>query len=299
MTLKRFGLLVLVCAAAAAQEIVFKAGVNLVRVDVEVLSGRDPIRELGAGDFVVRDQGKQVKVVHCAREEAPLDLALLFDISGSMKPAISAVAQGARRALAALRPGDRVAVSVVHSEVRRINELTNDLRDAEAAIRYGVLAQRFVGATHLQEGVLVASVHLSATGQNERRRAVLVITDNEGDRTMDDDEVIDAAWKANSVVCGLVLKTGERTPRGKRPIDRIAEKTGCEMMSSNSPEEGFVEMIRRLRSRYVLYYPLPKANPGERRDVEVELSRETRSRIGSPRVFARKGYIAPDNNASN
>lgn len=299
MTLKRIGLLILVCSALPAQDPVFRTGVNLVRVDVEVLSGRDPVRELGPGDFVVKDQGKTVAVTHCAREEAPLDLVLLFDISGSMKPAVSSVAQGSRRALSVLRPGDRVAVSVVHGEVRRINEFTEDLRDAEAAIKYGVLAQKFTGATHLQEGVLVSSFHLAATGKSERRRAVLVVTDNEGDRTMDDEEVIDAAWKADAVICGLVLKNGERTPRSKRPIDKIAERTGCEMMPSQSPEEGFVEMIRRLRSRYVLYYPLPRTNAGERREVEVELSRDARERVGAPRVFARKGYIAPDRNASN
>ncbi|NWF82714.1 MAG: VWA domain-containing protein [Bryobacteraceae bacterium] len=299
MTLRRFAPLIFVCVGSLAQEPVFKTGVNLVRVDVEVLSGRDSVRELSAQDFVVRDQGKTVHITHCAREEAPLDLMLLFDISGSMKPAVTAVAQGSRRALSVLRPGDRVAVSVVHGEVRRISELTGDLRDVEAAIRFGVLAQRFVGATHLQEGILIASVHLSAAGRSERRRAVLLITDNEGDRTMDDEEAIDAAWKADTVVCGLVVKTGQRTPRGKKPVDKIAEKTGCEMMLADSPEEGFVDMIRRLRSRYVLYYPLPATKPGERRDVEVELSREARSRAGNPRVFARKGYIAPDGGASN
>jgi len=299
MTLKRLAPLIFVCAVALAQEPVFKTGVNLVRVDVEVLSGRDSIRDLGTQDFVVKDQGKTMQVTHCAREEAPLDLMLLFDISGSMKPAITAVARGARRALSALRPGDRVAVSVVHGEVRRINELTDDPRDTESAIKYGVLAQKFTGATHLQEGILVTSVHLSATGRNERRRAVLLITDNEGDRTMEDDEVIDAAWKADTVICGLVVKTGTRTPRGKKPVDKIAEKTGCEMMLSDTPEEGFVEMIRRLRSRYVLYYALPKTNAGERRDVEVELSRDARGRSGNPRILARKGYIAPDNAASN
>lgn len=299
MTLGRLAALIFVCAVAEAQEPVFKTGVNLVRVDVEVLSGRDSVSGLTAQDFVVKDQGKAVQIAHCAREEAPLDLMLLFDISGSMKPAITAVAQGSRRALAVLRPGDRVAVSVVHGEVRRISELTGDLRDVEAAIRYGVLAQRFAGASHLQEGILVAAVHLSAAGRSERRRAVLLVTDNEGDRTMDDEEAIDAAWSADTVVCGLVVKTGQRTPRGKKPVDRIADKTGCEMMPAGSPEDDFVDMIRRLRSRYVLYYPLPAAKPGERRDVEVELAREARGRTGSPRVYARKGYIAPDGGASN
>lgn len=299
MTLRRIGLLAFVCLTAAGQNPVFKTGVDLVRVDVEVLSGKNSVGDLTARDFVVKDRGKTVEVTHCLREEAPLDLMLLFDISGSMQPAVKAVARGSKQALAALRQGDRVAVSVVHGEVRRISELTDDMREVDAAIRYGVLAQKFVGATHLQEGVLIGSVHLAATGQSERRRAVLVISDNEGDRTMDDDEVIEAAWKANTVVCGLVLKTGTRTPRGKRPIDKIAEATGCEMMSSNSPEEGFADMIRRLRSRYVLYYPMPKATPGEHRDVEVELSRDARGRSGNPRVFARKGYVAPDSGASN
>src|SRR5512139_2454751 len=112
MTLPRFAaptLFLLLCAASPAQDPVFKTGVNLVRVDVEVLSGRDSVRELNARDFIVKDQGKTVEVAHFAREEAPLDLMLLFDISGSMKPVITAVAQGSRRALSVLRQGDRVA----------------------------------------------------------------------------------------------------------------------------------------------------------------------------------------------
>ena len=75
----------------------FRAGVALVHVDVEVTSGRWAAAEHGfeQADFrVLDDAGKAQQIVNFSTDEQPLDLILLFDVSGSMRDVVGA---GGRR----------------------------------------------------------------------------------------------------------------------------------------------------------------------------------------------------------
>ena len=72
-------------------------------------AGRSLPPHRDAGDFIVFDNGRPQPLRHFAHTEEPLDLILLFDISGSMKPGVAKVAEGARRPRRT-PPGDRVAV---------------------------------------------------------------------------------------------------------------------------------------------------------------------------------------------
>jgi VWFA-related protein len=284
----------LAAAALLAQDLPrFRGGVNVVRVDVGVVNAAGPVTGLQASDFEVRDNGESIPVRNVVQEEAPLDVWLLFDVSGSMEPAIARVARSAREAMAELRQGDRVGVAVFTGRLRHIAEPTADLREVEYAIKYGVLKQPFSGDTYIQEAIHRLAKSWSEEPAGARRRAILVVTDNEGDRTMDDDEVVERLWKAEVVACGLIVPNGERRPRRKRGIDAIVDDTGCEMVNTTSPETDFPALMKRLRSRYALFYALPLARAGEERTVEVKLAREAKRRVGDARVLARKGYVVP------
>src|ERR1035438_681093 len=100
----------------------FRASVALVHVDAEVtLEGRT-LAGLTKDDFRVLDERRPQTVVQFASEEQALDLILLFDISGSMRPAVKAVASAARLGLQELREGDRVCIQVFRSEERRVGK---------------------------------------------------------------------------------------------------------------------------------------------------------------------------------
>lgn len=79
----------IVCAAtlAYAQDTVtFRTGVSLVHVDAEVLAEDGHILTgFHREDFRVFDERKEQPILQFAAEEQPLDLILLFDISGSMR----------------------------------------------------------------------------------------------------------------------------------------------------------------------------------------------------------------------
>jgi Ca-activated chloride channel homolog len=89
----------------------FRADVSQVHVDVEVLSKEGRIVSgLGKSDFRVFDEGQEQTVVGFASEEQPLDVILLFDISGSMRRKLAWATAAAGQALKELKHGDRVSI---------------------------------------------------------------------------------------------------------------------------------------------------------------------------------------------
>ena len=57
--------------------------------------------------------------------------------------------------------------------------------------------------------------------------------------------------------------------RGAR---HAAERTGGKAVEFDDVSEGIRDAIRRLRSRYILYYARPSGKPGEERSIRVELA---------------------------
>jgi hypothetical protein len=76
-------------------------------------------------------------------------------------------------------------------------------------------------------------------------------------------------------------------------VKGITEKTGGDFIRSEDGGSAFQEAMRRIRSRYSLYYPLPQAKPGTTRKVHVELTPEAAKRYPKARVQARTGYVVP------
>jgi hypothetical protein len=73
----------------------------------------------------------------------------------------------------------------------------------------------------------------------------------------------------------------------------IAEKTGGDAITSEDAATAFQESMRRIRTRYSLYYEQPEAKPGSRRSIRVELAGERAKLQPKARVRARRGYIVP------
>lgn len=288
---------VFLCLNAQESSPTFRADVNWVRVDLEVLKGVAAVTDLTASDFLVKDNGRSRQIIKVTREEANLDLVLLFDMSGSMKEGVQEVALSAKAALAQLRKGDRVAVAGFNDGLILVLPFSEDLQEVEQAIRFGIVPQPFRGGTDLHASVMKSARLLARESSGERRRAVLVITDNKGEKGPDDDEVIERLWKTDTVLCGLVLETDE-SGRKRPGVEKPAASSGCELREALNPQRDFEEMMRRLRNRYVIYYSMPEGRPGEKREIEVELTKAARGRVGETRILARRGYLLPGGSES-
>src|SRR3954447_4240852 len=104
---------------AADENIVFKSDVALVRVDAQVIDKSNrAITGLQVNDFVLFEEGKQQPIRNFAKEDMPIDVLLLLDVSGSMRPHVERLANAAHDALHVLGPYDRVAIMVFDRATR-------------------------------------------------------------------------------------------------------------------------------------------------------------------------------------
>ncbi|HEX2616937.1 MAG TPA: VWA domain-containing protein, partial [Flavobacteriales bacterium] len=77
-------------------------------------------------DFRVFENGVEQAVLHCASTEEPLDLILLFDVSGSMRAKVEQVTEAAAQGMRELHEGDRVSVMVFDTRSRVILPFTRN-----------------------------------------------------------------------------------------------------------------------------------------------------------------------------
>jgi len=285
------------CALLAlfAQDPVFRADVALVRVDAQVMRAHEIVDGLQKDDFLILDNGKPQSVLYCTQDEEPLDLLLLFDTSGSMLPSMRRLAASAHTALSELRKGDRVAVANFNTTASLIAPFNGDLQEAEEAVGR-IVDVRFGGGTHILKAVEDGAKYFAQHGDPHRRHAILIFTDNFGQLSASEKDVVKRMWESDVLLCGLIIRTGESGSfPGLSSEDMLgaALKTGGETVNADDPGHTFREMLRRMRKRYSIYYAMPVDKPGVARQVTVELAAGAKGRYPGAEVLARKGYLIP------
>lgn len=297
-------LCVSICAAAtlSAQDVLFRTGVALVRVDAQVNGATGGVNGLSKEDFEVRDNGAAQRVLYSSQDEQALDLLLLFDNSGSMLPAMRRLAASAHTALSELRKGDRVAVANFNAEAWLIGDFNDDLEAVEKTVAR-VVDLRFGGGTHILAAIDSAGEYFHKHADPQRRHAILVLTDDDGQYSADEKPVVKHMWADDILVCGLIIPTpmsqrGVAWREGEENMLGVASKTGGETVDADDPGHTFREMLRSIRRRYSIYYAMPAGKPGSSRRVDVALSPQGRSRYPDAQVLARKGYVMPKSAAA-
>jgi VWFA-related protein len=286
-----------------SEQPLFRAGVALVKIDAQVVDreGR-AIDTLSQDDFRIIDEGQPQEITYFGREAEPLDILLLLDVSGSMRRFLKEMGENARAALKQLREGDRVGVMFFARRHKVAHPLTDALEAAEGAIKDATGKQDLGGGTTINESLIAAAKYLQEQPP-KGRRAILIVTDNEGlNYQVPDERVIRELYGANAVLNALVSGKGRRedplegqeTNPDFTPADvfKLSEETGGEAVESRRAKEAFQTMIDRIRSRYSLQYPAPEAPAGAFRRVRVELTPEARKRFPDAVVKARAGYYA-------
>jgi VWFA-related protein len=296
------------CLLSRAQDgVTFRAGISLIHVDAEVTSANGRLLTgFTKADFRVLDEGKPQTVATFSAEEQPLDLILLFDVSGSMRAVVGDVAAAAHEGLQELRQGDRVCVMVFNSRSWVLAPFTGDLDAVARTIENDLMRQRFGGGTLIQAAVDDAAERLRQEKRSQRRRAVLIVTDNMGTRTRREETVVRDYWEADAILSGLIIGNpryqamntiatvmGPQRLLMQAGMKGIAEKTGGDAIKSDDPGRAFQEMMHRIRSRYSLYYPMPAGKPGKPHTIRVELTGQAAQANPKAMVRARKGYVMP------
>ncbi len=160
---------------AAETQATFRSGVDLVTVSATVRDRKGRlVTNLTKQDFEVIDRGERRAINEFRSERAPLSLAILFDVSGSMDVAdrTTAAKFAAFHLLSALDDGrDEAGLFAFDSRLREVAPFTVDTRALKGAL--GEVDP--FGATSLHDAILAAAERVAT--RPTARRAVVVLTD--------------------------------------------------------------------------------------------------------------------------
>jgi Ca-activated chloride channel homolog len=254
---------------------------NLVMLDATVKTKAGQIMaNLKKEDFELREDGVVQKIDVFSRDELPLTVALVLDLSDSIGPFLGPLRDAATTALTALKPEDEVALFTFSTEAELCVPYTND------KTKIGEQFNTFHagGATNINDGIFVAAKSLLNVPPKGRRVIILISddvgTDAGGQGTRD---IITEAIAADTALYNLKIP-GYNPPAtlfaasmipGLVNIRKVMDQTGGEIFDVQDVahlDAAFRALIERIKTRYTLgYYTQATGAEGKPHKLDVRL----------------------------
>ena len=277
---------------------VIKVDTNLVVFDAQVIDKKTGrvIGDLKKDDFELTDNGVKQRIDYFSRDELPLSIILLLDVSGSVRPIIHEVRDGALNALKRLKPEDQVAVMAFSERTSLAQDFTTDRALVAKKIQDATATSVLGSGTFLPAALREAAFHMEHSRTPSNRRVIIVVTDNIA--SAGDQDTSHDVFESGAVVYGLIVRAAigkifNVLSLGKiKAVNKHAEETGGEVIGADKKEvdEKLGEMIDRLRARYAIgFRPSDTNDNGQFRPVKITIS-PARKRKERPVVLTRRGY---------
>ncbi|HWX42426.1 MAG TPA: VWA domain-containing protein [Blastocatellia bacterium] len=281
---------------------------SLVNVNVSVTdrAGKS-LANLKKEDFRVFENGEPQKLEFFAPTNAPFNLVLLLDLSGSIYDKADVVKSAALHFLDALGPQDRVAVITFTRTVAVLSPLTKDHELLRMLIKS---IQRPEGGTAFYEALWFALTE-TLRGTQGQRNAIVVMSDgvdnsldrfNPAHSRISFGQLAGRLEESDCIVFPVYLDTefeevferGNTTAEAyaisRDQLQRIADLTGGQIFTAKQARDltgVYNQVAASLRTVYsVGYYPTHSERDGTYRRVRVQVGRPDVA------VRARKGYYA-------
>jgi Ca-activated chloride channel homolog len=282
--------------ALAAQQGRFRAGVDLVSLNVTVMDGTRYVTGLAESDFEVYEDGVKQSLTIFSQVQQPIALAILLDTSNSMEDKIATAQEAATGFVRRMKKNDVIEVIDFNSQVRIPQPFTNDVGALERAIRQ----TKVNGSTSLYNALYVSLKGLkderARSSEEIRRQAIVVLSD--GDDTssvIEYEDVLELAKRSETAIYAIGLRQQE-SGRGKFKeaefvLRQLSQETGGRVFFPTSIAELpkiYEQISEELASQYSMAYS--SKNPmrnGAWRRIDV--------RVNKPGLVARsrRGYYGP------
>jgi VWFA-related protein len=278
----------------------FRSAVDLVSVAAVVRDRKGRfVADLSREDFIVLEGGQRRPIVGFeAESDAPVKVAILFDVSGSMRGSKTDNARdAARHLLGALKGSDQAAVFSFDARLRRVRQFTSDFNSLGSSLDdvdtpYGQTSLYDAIAETARDVATAAAVK----GKFPRRAAVVVLTDGVDTHSrLKPEEVSAIASEIDVPVYILTVVSSVDDPHMFDAPDEgaagglrdLAQWTGGELFVVSAPASTSVaarQIVSELRHQYLLAF---EASP-----LRGWRSLEVKARGRDLTVRARSGYTA-------
>jgi Ca-activated chloride channel homolog len=279
---------------------VIHVDVNLVMVDATVKTKAGQIMGgLKKEDFELREDGVPQKIDVFGRDELPLSVALVLDLSDSIGPFLGPLREAANTALSALKPEDEVALFTFSTEAELRVSFTKD----KSQLAQQINAFKVGGATNINDGIFVAARYLLGAPPKGRRVIILISddvgTDAGGEGTND---IVTETIASDAVLYNLkipgynppgTLFAASMVP-GLVNIRKVVDQTGGEIFSVPDVahlDAEFAALIQRIKTRYNIgYYTNATGASGKPHKLDVRLASSFGKKGHDYVVLAKSGY---------
>lgn len=275
----------------------FRTAVDVVTIQASVRDTRGRVvGGLTSTDFEVRDNGQLRPIVSLrADRDSPLSVAVLVDMSGSMRigSKIPMTRQAYDAVLSQLRDGqDEAALYTFDAALHQRRAFSRDL----SAFKDALAEFEAFGTTSLYDAAAAAAQQLAA--RSATHKALIVLTDGaDTSSTMTARELSALASSIDvpvfvvatvpSVDQRLIMESSSRSTASHADLRDLAAWTGGQFIFASTLVETVVaasKLITELRQEYIL--AIEAADAREWRRLEVRVRRPATV------VKARTGYFA-------
>ena len=212
---------------------------DLVDLKVSVVSRTPgtPAVALQQKDFVVLEDGEPQEIALFAGENAPLDLILLIDLSGSTANKLKLIRRSTKRFVEATRPTDRVAIVTFTDLPVLVSPLSSDRAQLIKAINK---IEEPLGGTNFWDSLNAVLLSDLISQSAARRSAVVVMTDGI------DNALPDVFGEGSRIPFEELLDKGEplrhaclsylprHRKRGSKATSRSQERLRCRSIPTRS-----------------------------------------------------------------
>ena len=285
--------------APAGQQPSFRAGVDLVSLNVTVTDGTRYVTDLQGENFSVFEDGVKQDVTFFSRTNLPIALVMLLDTSASMELKLPVAQEAAIGFARRLRSQDLAEVIDFDSRVVVLQNFTSKANELEQAIRKTSAG----GSTSMFNAVYIALKDLkkvvARNSEEIRRQAIVILSDGQDTSSLlPFEEVLDLAKRSETSIYSIGLRADESSTGGTKAFNeaefdlrQFAQQTGGRAFFPNQISELngiYTQISDELSSQYTVGYTSrnPRKDGGWRRVVV---------RVDRPNAVARTklGYFAP------
>ena len=245
----------------------------------------EPVEGLPPDAFIVTEDGRRREVLHVSKAAEPIDIALLVDTSAAAEPVVSYMRTALAGFVAAMAPGNKIAVITLAERPTIAVDYTNDAQRLSEAVK--LFAMPNSGMTFLD--AVVETSNGLAKREAPRAMIVAVITDGTEFTSHDSKQAVkalsDARAQLHIVGIGRFEHSDQYDLRERSFfIDEGPRASGGQMvmlLAPNALDQAMQRLARELSSQYKVVYGRPESLiPPEK--IDIASAREGITMRGTP-----------------